>query len=62
MRTDEFGTPYAAMLDDLLAKDPELYDRLGLITMLERNVLVKTAPEKFQAEEVRNTRTIFFNR
>ena len=46
----EFGTPYEEMLDDLLSKDEALYERLGLIDMLKRNIKVKRAPEKFQRE------------
>jgi RNA polymerase II subunit A C-terminal domain phosphatase SSU72 len=45
-----FGTAYTSMLDELRSKDEVLYEQLGLIKMLERNVSVKTAPEKFQVE------------
>lgn len=45
-----FGTAYSSMLDDLRSKDAELYEKLGLVQMLERNVRVKTAPQKFQDE------------
>eukprot|EP00892_Ulva_mutabilis_P006884 jgi/Ulvmu1/4568/UM002_0296.1 len=47
----EFGTPYQAILADLRSKpasDQPHYERLGLISMLERNLRVKTAPEKWQ--------------
>ncbi|KAG2441346.1 hypothetical protein HYH02_009939 [Chlamydomonas schloesseri] len=44
----KFGTPYKVIHDDLQAKDPELYARNGLLTMLRRNMGVKTAPERFQ--------------
>jgi RNA polymerase II subunit A C-terminal domain phosphatase SSU72 len=45
-----FGTAYSSMLDELRSKDEALYEQLGLVKMLERNVSVKTAPEKFQVE------------
>lgn len=47
----EFGTPYRAILADLRSKpasDQPHYERLGLISMLERNMRVKLAPEKWQ--------------
>lgn len=47
----DFGTPYAVILDDLKAKDPELYTQRGMIKMLERNMSVKLAPERFQGTE-----------
>mmetsp|Transcript_16217 Transcript_16217/g.33334 ORF Transcript_16217/g.33334 Transcript_16217/m.33334 type:complete len:194 (+) Transcript_16217:80-661(+) len=45
----EFGTPYADILADLKGKDVHLYTSNGLIKMLERNVLVKLAPERWQS-------------
>ncbi|PNH04002.1 RNA polymerase II subunit A C-terminal domain phosphatase SSU72 [Tetrabaena socialis] len=44
----QFGTPYATIHDDLAAKDPELYQRKGLLQMLRRNMGVKAAPERYQ--------------
>jgi RNA polymerase II subunit A C-terminal domain phosphatase SSU72 len=53
----EFGTPYRAMLRDLKSKpaahQPH-YERLGLYSMLERNVKVKEKPEKWQLSDVRD--------
>jgi RNA polymerase II subunit A C-terminal domain phosphatase SSU72 len=51
----EFGTPYKAILADLRSKpqqDQPHYERLGLISMLERNLTVKLAPEKWQTSAV----------
>lgn len=44
----DFGTPYSVIADDLRQKDLELYTQRGLIRMLERNMAVKLAPERFQ--------------
>ncbi|KAG1655307.1 hypothetical protein FOA52_007964 [Chlamydomonas sp. UWO 241] len=44
----KFGTPYKEIFDDLARKDSELYTRNGLLRMVQRNIEVKRAPERFQ--------------
>ena len=51
----EFGTPYRSILRDLKSKPASHqphYERLGLYSMLERNVKVKEKPEKWQLSDV----------
>lgn len=45
----QFGVAtYQSIHDDLRAKDESLYRRTGLLDMLERDVLVKPAPQRWQ--------------
>ncbi|KAL3148424.1 hypothetical protein ABBQ38_013877 [Trebouxia sp. C0009 RCD-2024] len=50
----KFGTPYQDIYNDLLKQNRDLYVKNGLLPMLERNMSVKQAPEKWQ-----DNRTIF---
>lgn len=58
-----FGTPYTKIFEDLTNKDPNLYLRVewlslkvpryrqnGLLHMLERNMKIKNAPQRWQEQ------------
>lgn len=44
----KFGTPYADIVSDLAGKDETLYRDNGLLDMMQRNVGVKHAPQRWQ--------------
>jgi RNA polymerase II subunit A C-terminal domain phosphatase SSU72 len=46
----DFGTPYTEILADLRSKDEQLYIENRMIGILERNVKIKKAPERWQDE------------
>merc|ERR1712166_929997 len=46
----DFGTPYTEILADLKSKDEQLYIENRMIGILERNVKIKKAPERWQDE------------
>ncbi|KAJ1539741.1 RNA polymerase II subunit A C-terminal domain phosphatase, partial [Nowakowskiella sp. JEL0078] len=46
-----FGTPYSEIIRDLVEKDFNLYTQNGLLKMLERNMNIKNAPERFQEKD-----------
>eukprot|EP00300_Choanocystis_sp_HF-7_P015251 c18988_g1_i1.p2 GENE.c18988_g1_i1~~c18988_g1_i1.p2 ORF type:complete len:173 (+),score=44.61 c18988_g1_i1:117-635(+) len=50
----EFGTSYSTMLKQLSSENADLYIQNGVLDMLERNMAIKPAPEKFQYEKRRD--------
>ena len=43
-----FGTPYKEIYDELMSKDQALYERNGMLRLLDRNFRIKVAPERRQ--------------
>jgi len=46
-----FGTPYAKIYEDLKQQNPELYRQNGLLNLLERNMKIKPAPERWHDQK-----------
>jgi len=46
-----FGTSYKQIYEELKQQNPELYKANGVLNMLERNMRVKHAPERWQEEK-----------
>ena len=44
----DFGTPYTRIKEVVKGTDFEWYNERGLVSMLERNVRLKLAPERWQ--------------
>ncbi|OLY82038.1 RNA polymerase II subunit A C-terminal domain phosphatase SSU72 [Smittium mucronatum] len=44
----DFGTPYESIYNELKRKNAPMYKKNGLFLMLERNMALKPAPQKFQ--------------
>lgn len=49
----DFGTPYTEIHRHLKAMDEKLYTQMGLLTMLDRNIKTKNAPQRWQDETKR---------
>merc|ERR1712100_222654 len=47
----DFGTPYAEMFEELSQRDPRLYEQNGCLEMVERNMRVKRAPQRWANHE-----------
>ena len=43
-----FGTSYQQMHSELQQRDAKLYDRNGVAAMLQRNMGIKAAPQRWQ--------------
>ncbi|CAL5227577.1 g10573 [Coccomyxa viridis] len=43
-----FGTPYEVIYRDLRSKDEAFYEQKGLLQMLQRNMSIKLAPQRWQ--------------
>lgn len=56
----EFGTPYEEIYKDLLTKNAIRYTKNGMMRMVERDALVKRAPERFQLSNQRFDLVITF--
>eukprot|EP00004_Rigifila_ramosa_P016301 TRINITY_DN3856_c0_g1_i1.p1 TRINITY_DN3856_c0_g1~~TRINITY_DN3856_c0_g1_i1.p1 ORF type:complete len:201 (+),score=51.73 TRINITY_DN3856_c0_g1_i1:70-603(+) len=55
----EFGTPYKKIRENLSGKDEQLYRANGLLAMIERNIGIKEAPERWQLEKTKKFDIVF---
>eukprot|EP01119_Soliformovum_irregulare_P002857 TRINITY_DN13111_c0_g1_i1.p1 TRINITY_DN13111_c0_g1~~TRINITY_DN13111_c0_g1_i1.p1 ORF type:complete len:193 (+),score=47.27 TRINITY_DN13111_c0_g1_i1:13-591(+) len=55
-----FGTPYRKIYDDLKRENTKLYTANGLLNMLERNLKVKEAPQRWQETNLKFDYVITF--
>ena len=46
-----FGTPYQDIFNDLTAKSTEIYTQNGLLPMMQRNMGIKRAPERWHDDK-----------
>ncbi|XP_057331637.1 RNA polymerase II subunit A C-terminal domain phosphatase SSU72-like [Microplitis mediator] len=48
-----FGMKYSCIYNDMVKKNKDYYEKIGLLGMLQRNMKIKFGPERFQSTEER---------